>query len=255
MSTGTPSTFEIGATASPAALAPPLTITLMNPQAHERRHDSAITVLEDELLGAERNALAEALAAALDTREHETGEHSKRVACHTLVLARRLTNDRERLRQIYWGSLLHDLGKIGVPDAVLLKPGPLTADEQALMRTHPEQGYAILKEVPFMQEAAQIVLAHEERFDGRGYPRGLAGEAIPLGARIFAVIDTLDAMTSDRPYRRGLPFDAAKAEIIALSGKQFDPAAVETFLAEENILREMVAIKCQTDPPIDHSRR
>ena len=192
----------------------------------------------------ERDALAEALVAALDAREHETGEHSKRVACHTLVLARRFTPDEERLRQIYWGALLHDLGKIGVPDAVLLKPGPLDADEQALMRAHPETGYAILKNVPYMREAAEIVLAHEERFDGSGYPRGLAGAAIPLGARLFAVIDTLDAMTSDRPYRRGVPFEAARAEILGLAGAQFDPDAVEALVAEEPVLREMVELKC-----------
>lgn len=190
------------------------------------------------------DVFAETLVAALDTREHETGEHSKRVACHTLVLARRFTADGEQLRQIYWGALLHDLGKIGIPDAVLLKPGPLAADERELMRAHPEKGYAILKNVPSMREAAEIVLAHEERFDGSGYPRGLAGAAIPLGARLFAVIDTLDAMTSDRPYRRGLPFEAAKAEIVRLAGTQFDPAAVEAFLAEEPVLREMVAAKC-----------
>jgi len=192
---------------------------------------------------AEGDALAEALVAALDMREHETGEHSKRVACHTLVLARRFTADEERLRQIYRGSLLHDLGKIGIPDAVLLKPGPLSAEEQALMRAHPEKGYAILKDLPDMREAAEIVLAHEERFDGSGYPRGLAGAAIPFGARLFAVIDTLDAMTSDRPYRRGLPFDAAKAEIVRLAGTQFDPDAVQAFIAEEPVLREMVASK------------
>ncbi len=195
-------------------------------------------------LDAERNAFAEALVAALDVREHETGEHSKRVACHTLVLARRFTRDPGQLRQIYWGSLLHDVGKIGIPDAVLLKPGPLSVSEQALMRAHPEKGYAILKRMPFMREAAEIVLSHEEHFDGSGYPRGLAGEAIVLGARLFAVIDTLDAMTSDRPYRKGVPFDAAKAEIVRLAGAQFDAAAVEAFLAEEPVLREMVAAKC-----------
>jgi HD-GYP domain-containing protein (c-di-GMP phosphodiesterase class II) len=193
---------------------------------------------------AERDVLAEALVAALDAREHETGEHSKRVACHTLVLARRFIGDSERLHQIYWGSLLHDLGKIGIPDAVLLKPGPLSGDEQALMRAHPEKGYAILENVPYMREATEIVLAHEERFDGSGYPRGLEGEAIPLGARLFAVIDTLDAMTSDRPYRPGLPFDAARDEIRRFAGTQFDPAAVEAFSAEEPVLREMVAAKC-----------
>ena len=130
---------------------------------------------------------------------------------------------------------------------ILLKPAPLSEAEQAVMRSHPEKGYAILKDVPFLREAAEIVLAHEERFDGSGYPRALAGEAIPLGARLFAVIDTLDAMTSDRPYRRALPFDAAKAEILRLAGTQFDPAAVEAFVAEERVLREMVAVKCAAD--------
>ena len=196
---------------------------------------------------AEHDALAEALAAALDLREQETGLHSKRVACHTLVLAKRFTSDREKLRQIYWGALLHDVGKIGIPDAILLKPGPLTQAEQELMRAHPEKGHAILAGIPFLQDAAQIVLSHEERFDGSGYPRGLAREAIPFGARLFAVIDTLDAMTSDRPYRRSLPFDAAKAEIQRFAGTQFDPAAVEAFGAEERVLREMVAVKCAAE--------
>lgn len=189
-------------------------------------------------------ALAEALAAALDEREHETGLHSKRVACHTLVLARHFTGDPERLRQVYWGALLHDLGKIGIPDAILLKSGPLTEDEWPVMRTHPEIGQRILAAVPFMAEAAEIVLSHEERFDGSGYPRGLAGDAIPLWARLFAVIDTLDAITSDRAYRKGLPFDTAKSEIMRLSGFQFDPVAVEAFVVEEAELRKMVELKC-----------
>ncbi len=194
-------------------------------------------------------ALAESLAAALDARERETGLHSKRVACHTLVLARRFYSDSGQLRQIYWGSLLHDIGKIGIPDAILLKAGPLDNREAAVMRSHPEMGHAILKDVPFMRDAAQIVLCHEERFDGKGYPNGLAGDAIPFGARLFAVIDTLDAITSDRPYRAGLSFDHAKAEIQRCAGNQFDPVAVDAFLAEEATLREMVAAKCGADLP------
>lgn len=192
-------------------------------------------------------ALAETLAAALDAREHETGLHSQRVACHTQVLAQHFTQDAQQLRQIYCGALLHDLGKIGIPDAILQKPGPLTQDEWLVMRTHPEIGQRILASVPFMAEAADIVLCHEEHFDGTGYPRGLSGEAIPLGARLFAVIDTLDTMTSDRPYRKGSSFDAAKTEILSLSGAQFDPQAVEAFSAEEKILRMMVARKCGVD--------
>lgn len=197
----------------------------------------------------EVGAFAEALAAALDLRQQETGAHSKRVACHTLVLARRFTSEPRQLHQIYWGALLHDLGKIGIPDSVLLKPGALTESEREVMRTHPEKGFAIIRGVPLMAHAAQIVLCHQERFDGGGYPQGLAGEAIPLGSRIFAVIDTLDAITSDRPYRAAQPYAAAKTEIVRCAGAQFDPRAVDAFLAEETVLREMVAVKCGDPPP------
>ena len=216
--------------------------------------DKELRAAEDQSDAAYR-ALAEALAAALDARERETGLHSKRVACHTLVLAKRFSGDPAHLRQIYWGALLHDIGKIGIPDAILLKPGPLDEHERAVMRTHPEIGHAMLKDVPFMREAAQIVLCHEERFDGKGYPRRLAGDAIPLGARLFAVIDTLDAITSDRPYRAGMSFDTAKAEIQCCAGEQFDPMAVEAFLAEETVLRDMVAAKCGAElPALEPSR-
>lgn len=185
---------------------------------------------------------AESLAAALDLRERETGLHSKRVAAHTLILARHHYVDAATLREIYWGSLLHDIGKIGVPDAILLKPGNLSNEEWQVMRLHPEQGNEILAKLPAFSLAAQIVLCHEERYDGSGYPRALQGDAIPLPARLFAVIDTLDAMTFDRPYRKALPFDAAKAEIVKMAGSQFDPVAVETFLREEDMLREMTAL-------------
>ncbi|HZM35688.1 MAG TPA: HD domain-containing phosphohydrolase [Burkholderiales bacterium] len=191
--------------------------------------------------------LAEAMAAALDAREHETGLHSKRVACHTLVVARRFTAEPQILRQVYWGALLHDIGKIGIPDRILLKNGPLSADEWGVMRGHPEIGHRILASLPGMATAADIVIAHEERFDGSGYPRGLAGMAIPLWARLFAVIDTLDAMTSDRLYRKALSFEAAKAEIADQAGRQFDPQAVRAFMAEEDALRAMVGAKC-ADP-------
>jgi len=185
----------------------------------------------------------ESLAEAMDLREHETGLHSKRVAAHTLLLAARHFTGTDELREMYWGSLLHDIGKIGVPDAVLLKPGKLSEEEWQVMRKHPANGHAILEKLPFLTMAANIVLCHEERFDGSGYPRGLKGDEIPLGARLFAVIDTLDAMTFDRPYRKALPFDAAKAEIVRMSGSQFDPLAVETFLREEEALREMAAME------------
>lgn len=191
------------------------------------------------------NLLADTLVSALDLREHETGLHSKRVACHTLVLARRIISETNMLQQIYWGALLHDIGKIGVPDAILLKPGPLTDSEWDELRTHPEKGYHLISQIPAMVEAANIILCHEERYDGTGYPRGLHGNQIPLGARLFMVIDTLDAITSDRAYRKGASFDVAKTEILRLSGSQFDPLAVDAFSAEEAVLREMVLAKCQ----------
>ena len=189
-------------------------------------------------------AVAEALVAALDAREHETGLHSKRVACHTLVLAQRFNRSKHLLRQVYLGALLHDIGKLAVPDAILLKQAPLTEAEWCVMRRHPEIGHQILARVESLSEAARIVLTHEERFNGTGYPQGLSGNHIPLWARLFAVIDTLDAMTSNRPYRDAVSFDVAKREIVSLSGLQFDPVAVDAFLQEEAVLRHMVEEKC-----------
>ena len=187
----------------------------------------------------------ESLAEAMDLRERETGLHSKRVAAHTLLLARHFFKGVNDLQEIYWGSLLHDIGKIGVPDAVLLKPGKLTEEEWTIMQQHPHKGHLILQKLTHLAMAADIVLCHEERYDGTGYPAGLKGEQISLPARLFAVIDTLDAMTFDRPYRKALSFDVAKAEIIRMAGSQFDPKAVETFLKEEEALREMTALEFQ----------
>jgi HD-GYP domain-containing protein (c-di-GMP phosphodiesterase class II) len=187
----------------------------------------------------------ESLAAALDLREHETGLHSKRVALHTLILARQFYADADELREIYWGALLHDIGKIGVPDAILLKHGGLSQDEWKIMQQHPEHGYRILEKIPFLGLAARIVLSHEERYDGSGYPSRLKGEEIPLPTRLFAVIDTLDAMTFDRPYRKALPFDNSRDEIVAKSGSQFDPRAVEAFLRAEDMLRETASLEAR----------
>lgn len=189
-------------------------------------------------------ALVDLLVGALDLRERETALHSKRVACHTMLLARQFYDDAAKLAQIYWGALLHDLGKIGIPDAVLLKSGPLTEAEWVLMRQHPELGHQLLAQVPGLELAAELVLHHEERFDGSGYPAGLAGEAILLPARLFATIDTLDAITSDRSYRSAQSFAVAREEIVAQSGRQFDPLAVAAFLRVEAELRQMVAEQC-----------
>ena len=184
----------------------------------------------------------ESLAEALDLRERETGLHSKRVATHTLLLAKHHYEKIDELREVYWGSLLHDIGKIGVPDAILLKQGQLSGPEWEIMKGHPHNGYLILQKLPFLSMAANIVLCHEERYDGSGYPAGLKGGGIPFAARLFAVIDTLDAMTFDRPYRKALSFDAAREEILRMAGTQFDPIAVEAFLCEEAALREMTAM-------------
>ena len=172
-----------------------------------------------------------ALVTALDAREHETGDHSQRVGRYTLALADRMGVPADRRNDIFRGALLHDIGKIGVPDAILLKPGPLDPAEWAEMRRHPQTGFNILKSIGFLKVPAEIVLSHQERWDGSGYPRALRGEEIHLGARIFAVADTLDAMTSDRPYRSSMGFARAVAEIGRCGGTQFDPAVVEAFLA------------------------
>jgi len=191
----------------------------------------------------------EALTETLDIREKETGLHSRRAACHTQVLAKHLIEDSEHLRQVYWGALLHDIGKIGIPDHILLKHSQLDEAEWTVMRTHVDMGYHIVSQLPDLAMAAELVRCHEERYDGSGYPRGLRGEQIPMGARLFAIIDALDAMTSDRSYRKAMPFDAAKNEIISMAGTQFDPVAVEVFLAEEKVLHEMVQMKCSLERP------
>ncbi len=170
-----------------------------------------------------------ALVNALDAREHETSDHSQRVVRYTVAIARRIGIPGQQLEDIGRGALLHDIGKIGVPDSILLKPGPLTHAEWVEMRRHPEVGSRILEEIDFLRPAAEIVLAHQERWDGGGYPRNLRGEAIPLGARIFAIADTLDAMTSDRPYRKAATFAQARLEISRCGGTQFDPRCVEAF--------------------------
>jgi response regulator RpfG family c-di-GMP phosphodiesterase len=172
-----------------------------------------------------------ALVAALDAREREVSNHSQRVVRYTLAIAGRLGVADKDLPDLGRGALLHDIGKIGITDAILLKPGKLTDVEWAVMRTHPQIGFDILSAIPFLGIAADIVLAHQERFDGNGYPRGLKGEAVPLGARVFAIADTYDAITSDRPYRNRQPPEAARAEIARGSGTQFDPRCAEAFLA------------------------
>src|SRR5262245_5896747 len=172
----------------------------------------------------------EALVQALDLRDTETQGHSLRVVEFTAEIALALGIIEPELTEIRRGALLHDVGKIGIPDAILRKPAKLTPEEWEVMRTHPELGYQMLAGIRFLEKPRDIVICHQERFDGTGYPRGLRGEQIPLGARIFAVADTFDAMTSTRPYRSGLPSEVSRKEIVDWSGRQFDPRVVEAFL-------------------------
>jgi putative nucleotidyltransferase with HDIG domain len=172
----------------------------------------------------------EAMGDALDLRDEETEGHSKRVTAYTIALAQAMELESEELRTIARGAFLHDIGKIATPDSILLKPGRLSEAEMTIMKQHCERGYEMVRKIPFLRDAAEIVYAHQERFDGTGYPRGLRGEEIPLGARIFAIADSLDAMTSDRPYRKGTTFSAATQEITQCAGTQFDPRIVDIFL-------------------------
>jgi len=171
----------------------------------------------------------EALGDALDLKDAETEGHSKRVTAFTIAIARAMGLPQDRVRVIARGAFLHDVGKMAIPDAILRKPSRLSPEEQVVMRKHALLGYQMLKKIPFLHEAADIVYSHQERYDGSGYPRGLKGDQIPLGARIFAIADTFDAMTSDRPYRAAQSIPSARREIERQSDKQFDPEIVKVF--------------------------
>ncbi|HXE04337.1 MAG TPA: HD domain-containing phosphohydrolase [Bryobacteraceae bacterium] len=178
----------------------------------------------------------EALGDALDLKDSETEGHSKRVTAYTIALARAMGIPPGEIKVIARGAFLHDIGKMAIPDDILRKPGTLNNEEQDVMREHCARGYNILRKIPFLTEAAEIVYTHQEHYDGSGYPNALRGADIPIGARIFAVADALDAITSDRPYRKAHSFDAAREEILRCSGSQFDPVVVEVFLKIPNEL-------------------
>ena len=172
----------------------------------------------------------EALVLALDAREHETYAHSLRVRAYTLHLARQVSYPLALLPALGQAALLHDIGKIAVSDAILLKPGKLTEEEWVQMRRHVSAGEQILNRIPFLKPCAVIVRHHHERYDGKGYPHGVAGEQIPLGARLFALADTLDAMTSDRAYRKAVGLSEVRLEVAHERGRQFDPPIADLFL-------------------------
>jgi putative nucleotidyltransferase with HDIG domain len=182
----------------------------------------------------------EALVSAIDAREHEVGNHSLRVTEFSLIIGKTAGVTGRNLVDLYCGALLHDIGKIGVPDDVLHKRGPLTSEEKVLMQRHPEIGYRIIGHIGYFARAAEIVRSHHEHFDGSGYPRGLSGDAIPHGARIFAVSDALDALTVRRPYREPLPFEGALETILQEAGSLYDPAVTGVLLSAANELKEYV---------------
>jgi putative nucleotidyltransferase with HDIG domain len=172
----------------------------------------------------------EALGDALDMKDAETEGHSRRVTAFTIAIAKAMGLPAEQIVTIARGAFLHDIGKLAIPDAILLKPGKLTPDEMAIMREHCYKGYQIVRKIPFLADACEIIYSHQEFYDGTGYPRGLKGNDIPLGARIFSVADTLDAITVDRVYRPKQTYQAAREEIKRWAGRQFDPEVVKVFL-------------------------
>jgi len=172
----------------------------------------------------------EVLGEALDYKDRETEGHSRRVTAYTMAIAARMGIPKDQIETIARGAFLHDIGKMAIPDNILNKPGKLVPDEVAIMREHCYLGYKLVQKIPVLREAAEIVYSHQEHFDGSGYPRGLKGNEIPLGARIFSVADTFDAITQNRPYRKAQSTDAARKEIKRCSGTQFDPEVVAVFL-------------------------
>jgi len=204
----------------------------------ERRVEEATRSLHEAY-----RATLEALGSALDSRDVGTEAHSRRVHGYALATAREYGMAEADIPDLEHGVLLHDIGKIGIPDAILLKPGRLTPEEWQTMRRHPEIGKRLIEGIAFLRGAVPIVYCHHEKWDGSGYPRGLKGDDIPLGARIFSVVDAFDAMTFDRPYSKAIPFDAAQAEIKRCAGSHFDPGVVEAFLRVPDALLEEIRRK------------
>jgi HD-GYP domain-containing protein (c-di-GMP phosphodiesterase class II) len=199
--------------------------------------ESLVAAMTEKLVRSSRemetiyDATVSALGATMDLRDPETEGHCRRVAANSVILGGALGLNLEQLRDLRWGAYLHDIGKIGIPEHILAKKSTLTEEEMAVVRRHPGLGHALIERIGFLAGARDVVLYHHEKYDGTGYPDGLAGDAIPMAARIFAVTDALDAMIFARPYRRAMPFSAAVAEIESQAGRHFDPGVARTFLS------------------------
>jgi PAS domain S-box-containing protein len=203
--------------------------SLLSVAEDQKRTDEALRKSSEDLVYA-YDATLLGWSTALEMRERETAGHSLRVVQRTLELANALGIDQQEMTHIQRGALLHDIGKMGIPDSILLKPGPLTDDEWVVMRQHPSYAYRLLSNIPYLAPALEIPFFHHERWDGSGYPQGLIGENIPFKARIFAVVDVWDALSSDRPYRPAWGEGAVNKYLRDQAGKQFDPKVVEVFL-------------------------
>ncbi len=202
---------------------------------------AAMTELEHS-----HSATLEALGSAIDLRDGPTAGHSRRVLLYSLKIAEAIGGMEDQLKTLGMGAWLHDIGKLAIPDGILLKPGALNEQEREIMQRHVALGYDLVKGIPFLADAAEIILAHHERHDGSGYPRGLRGKDIPMFARIFAVADSFDAMTSDRPYRSALPVQTARSVIDAGGGKLFDPEIVDVFFAVGEAAWQLISADSQT---------
>ena len=243
------------------ALAPVVALQLslmtlaVRSRAHEKQRAGYVEKLREEQGRVERSydATLVALTHALDARDKETEGHSRRVVEYTRLLATQLGIADDDLKVLCHGALLHDIGKIGVPDAILHKPGPLSDEEWEVMRRHPEIGALMIEDVEYLTDARRILLHHHERWDGRGYPLGLRATQIPIGARVFAVADTIDAMTQDRPYRRRCSLDEACEEVVRNAGSQFDPQAVAALIAvPDDLLTAVAGIRARVGVDLLH---
>jgi cyclic di-GMP phosphodiesterase len=210
----------------------------------ERRVEEATRSLQEAY-----RATLEALGSALDSRDVGTEAHSRRVHGYALATAREYGMAEADIPDLEHGVLLHDIGKIGIPDAILLKPGRLTPEEWQTMRRHPEIGKRLIEGIAFLRGAVPIVYCHHEKWDGSGYPRGLKGDDIPLGARIFSVVDAFDAMTFDRPYSKAIPMEAARERIREAAGTHFDPDVVATFVAMPLVIFQQARARAEDRDP------
>jgi len=218
-----------GGLALPSEAPPFLSNFALRPRPQSDAGPLRIKEVEEQLL-ALRTSLICSFNQLLDLKDLNTGVHSTRLAEWALHVAGELGLDESCLADIEVAALLHDIGKIGIPDAILNKPARLTEEEYELMKKHPEYGWVVLHQIPGLERASLLILHHHESFDGKGYPGGLKGEEIPIGSRIVSVIDAFDAMVSTRPYRDGLPFEEAERRLLEASGTQFDPDILEHFL-------------------------